>query len=180
MTSAPISARIIVANGPAMKWEKSTTRIPSSAFGAFDGRGACSGKSASMLSSMVHPLFARQPSGEMPQPASIAPRLLHNRASALIDRTKSLGSAQDTNILEKIPLAFRAFGILHLQNVHIVDGATVRPHDDRTEERIIDRPLLHLANDSLGIVGTRRQCGIQIGKHRGVDPGMKGRWGLIM
>src|SRR5262249_31794103 len=51
-TSAPMSARIIVANGPAIKCEKSTTLIPSRARGACEGRGVCSGNSVSSWSSI--------------------------------------------------------------------------------------------------------------------------------
>src|SRR6059058_3200276 len=52
MTSAPMSPRIMVANGPARKWLKSMTRMPSSAFGASAGRGVCTGKSDSRRSNM--------------------------------------------------------------------------------------------------------------------------------
>src|SRR5262249_52486649 len=148
MTSAPISAKIIVANGPAMKWEKSTTRIPSRAFGASDGRGACSGNSASMLSSMLHPFVRKVVSAieAARRRASISLGLLEHRASVLVDGAKRLGPAQDADILEKIPLALRGLRLLHLQNVHIVDGATIRPNDDRAKERVIDWLLLHLSN----------------------------------
>src|SRR5689334_15433924 len=53
-----MSARIMVANGPAMKCEKSTTLIPASALGASDFRGVCSGKSASIRSSIFPPILS--------------------------------------------------------------------------------------------------------------------------
>ncbi len=53
ITSAPISARIIVANGPAMKCVKSTTLRPCRARSAPLGRGWYSGKSDSSWVGMM-------------------------------------------------------------------------------------------------------------------------------
>ncbi len=55
ITSAPMSASIIVASGPAMKCVKSTTLIPSKAFGASAERGVCAGNSLSRLFNILHP-----------------------------------------------------------------------------------------------------------------------------
>src|ERR1700742_5196364 len=114
MISAPISARIMVANGPAMECEKSTTRIPSNAFGACEGRGVCAGNSDSSWSNIF--IF----------PGLIAPRyrpsvilgLLDEGASALVDRPQRFGPAEHADLLQKIPFALRCRRRFGLQNVH--------------------------------------------------------------
>src|SRR5580765_1688361 len=70
--------------------------------------------------------------------------LLHQGAIPLIDRPERLGGGNGRAQLVVVPRRLGLRRLLHLEEVHVVDLAPVRPDRPLPEQRVVGRRLLHL------------------------------------
>ena len=111
-----------------------------------------------------------------PPPRGRAPSLLlHQGAIPLIDRPERLGGGDGGAQLVVVPRRLGLRRLLHLEEVHVVDLAAVRPDRTLPEQRVVGRRLLHLCDHLGPVVRFERVHRLQVVRdrrvHAGVDHG---------
>src|SRR5207245_1773133 len=112
------------------------------------------------------------------RPLRSMPLLLHQWATATVDRTERLGCRIGGAELVQIPRTFRLGRLLHLEQIHRVDLSAILTDGALAEEGIIGGERLHLRDHPGAVVALQRVDCLEIVEHRRVDPGLRhGRHG---
>src|SRR5215208_1384973 len=95
--------------------------------------------------------------------------LVDERALALVQGPERLFGRNGGEHLVEVPLALGLFGLLHLVEIHRVNGAAVDADGALAEERVVDRDFPHLGHDLLAILALQGFDGLQVVQDARID-----------
>src|SRR6516225_6033733 len=119
---------------------------------------------------LVKPMVCRMYSSLMKPHARGAISFFDQRTIVLIERPPGLLGGNGGELLVIVPGTLALFGLLHLEQVHRMDLASVDAHAALAHQLVVGRQLLHFGDDGASIAVTaERLDGAQVMDDRGVD-----------